>query len=96
MLHSADRTLAAAAAETITALALAPEDAAAVRLTQRYAAEIDDAADPAAALERLGPKLLAALEALGATPQARSRIKGGRAADAVPGKLQALRAAHRA
>lgn len=92
MLHDAGRGLTAAAADTITALELAPEDAAAVRLTQKYAAEIDNAEDSAAALERLGPKLLAVLDALGATPQARARLKNGQPPDAKPSRLTHLRA----
>jgi len=45
-------------------------------------------------LASLGPKLLAALEQLGATPAARSR-RGGGGGDAGPNRLQALRAARR-
>src|SRR6266536_3621101 len=59
LLRDSTELLAPAVAETIAALALKPEDAAAVKLAQRYAAAID--AD-AAALDFLGPKLLAVLE----------------------------------
>lgn len=82
---------------TIEQLDLQPEDSAAATLAERYAAAIDDAACAECggqrdALEKLGPKLLTALEALGATPHARpaaSRRGGG----AGVGKLAALRAA---
>src|SRR5258708_32494072 len=89
--------LARAAAETAAAPPGAPADSAAVKLAQRYAAAIDDADNRAEALERLGPRLLAVLEALGATPAARAKLKEGRAAGSgKPGGLQALREAHRA
>ncbi len=45
-------------------------------------------------LDKLGPKLLAALESLGATPAARARIKGGRSPDAPQSRLAQLRQAH--
>jgi hypothetical protein len=41
----------------------------------------------------LGPKLLAVLDALGATPAARSKIRKGVSADDGPTRLSALRAA---
>lgn len=44
---------------------LGPTDAAAIALARRYAAAIDAGDAPAESLERLGPKLLAALTALG-------------------------------
>src|SRR5258708_11436883 len=82
---------------TVTGLTLAAADSAAVKRAQRYAAAIDDADNRAEALERLGPRLLAVLESLGATPAARARLKEGRAAGSgKPGGLQALREAHRA
>jgi hypothetical protein len=122
-LRSADGLLAPAVAETVTALTVAPEDAAAVKLAERYAEAIDEAASIAAAvdqavdeldpdditgrqrlaalaakveaqtvLEKLGPKLLAALESLGATPAARAKLKGG-APTRAANRLQALRQA---
>lgn len=45
-----------------------------------------------AVLDSLGPKLLAVLEALGATPRARAARKGGAGGGSnVPGKLAAIR-----
>lgn len=46
-------------------------------------------------LETFGPKLLAALSALGATPAARGKRKGGGGDRAGENRLQALRAARR-
>ncbi len=43
--------------------------------------------------DRLGPKLLAVLESLGATPWARARLKGGKIPDAPESKLDKLRKA---
>ena len=90
MLRDSTELLAPAVAETIAALGLKPEDAAAVKLAQRYAAAID-ADDEGGALDRLGPKLHAVLESLGATPAARAKLKGGRPADGKPNRLQGLR-----
>jgi hypothetical protein len=67
-----DELLAPAIGETITALELGGKDVAAAQLARRYAAAIDQARSPAAALRALGPLLLKALESLGATPAARS------------------------
>lgn len=90
----ADRRLGPAVAETISALSLTPQDAAAARLAERYAREVDDAEDPAEMLDRLGPKLLSALVQLGATPAARAAVlKGG--ATGAPNRLDVLRAAGR-
>ncbi len=120
-LRPADDLLEPAVAATVEALTTAPEDAAAIRLAQRYAATIDRAVQVAADLDEippedydtgkliqtlrakveaqavladLGPKLLAALDALGATPAARARLKAG-GAPSVPTKLAALREARR-
>jgi hypothetical protein len=94
-LRSADELLAPVVEESIAALTLSPEDAAAVRLVRRYAAAIDEAGT-AAALESFGPKLLAALNALGATPAARTRLRDGiGGAPGVASSLAALRAARR-
>jgi hypothetical protein len=96
MLRDAGELLGPAVAETVAALTLTPADGAAVKLAQRYAAAIDTAESPGEALERLGPKLLAALESLGATPAARARLKEGKGSGGKPSGLQALREAHRA
>jgi hypothetical protein len=93
-LQPADGLLAAAVAETIRALDLVPADAAGVALALRYADTIDQADNRADAVERLGPKLLAVLDALGATPTARARIKTGGAPSA-GNDLDRLRAARR-
>lgn len=75
---------------------LTDEDIAAVRLAQRYAAAIDDGDTDT--LAQMGPKLLAVLEQLGATPKARAVI-GTRIAAVkdtsgpTTTKLQAIRAA---
>lgn len=93
-LRSADTTLAHAVAGAVDSLTLSPEDGAAVRLARHYADAIDQADDPGKALEVLGPKLLAVLDALCATPAARARVVKG----VVPGgptRLQILRDARR-
>jgi hypothetical protein len=94
-LRSAGELLAPAVAETIAALDLSTEDAAAVRLAGRYAATIDTAEDRAEAMEKLGPKLLAVLESLGATPAARAKLRGGAPTHA-ESRIAVLRAARRA
>lgn len=77
-LKDAGELLAPAVEATIASLRLEQQDAAAVKLARRYAAAIDDAADPIGALRYLGPQLLSVLESLGATPAARVRLlKGG-------------------
>lgn len=93
-LQPADDLLVPAVAATVEALCTAPEDAAAVRLVQRYAAAIDGAVDRAEAMEKLGPKLLAGLESLGATPAARARLKTG-GAPVVSSGIAAIRQARR-
>src|SRR5260370_38438836 len=95
MLRDAGELVGPAVAATVTGLTLTAADAAAVKLAQRYAAAIDGADNRAEALERLGPRLLAVLESLGATPAARAKLKEGRAADSgKPGGLQAPPEAH--
>lgn len=82
-----------AVAATVRALTLTPADTGAVRLALDYAAAIDDADEQADALAALGPKLLATLEALGATPAARAKAKpttGGKPESQL-GKLRAAR-----
>lgn len=96
-LRAADALVAPAVAETVANLDLGPADAGTVRLTERLAAEIDSA-DPAmraTVLDRLGPRLLSCLEALGASPRARAQLgKGGTPRGG--GKLDQLRAARSA
>lgn len=63
-----------AVTSTLDALNLGEQDKAAAKLAIQYARHIDDAATSAeqeAAIRRLGPLLLDALEALGATPRSR-------------------------
>lgn len=89
-LQSVDGMLGPAVTETLHQLNLSPQDTAAARLARRYATAIDEG--DAETLEKLGHRLLAALESLGATPRARALIKKGNASEA-GGKLQTLRAA---
>src|SRR5262245_61273110 len=86
----------AAVEETIEALTLQPEDKAAVQLARKYATAIDEAdpEDRAEVLEKLGPKMLTALESLGATPAARAKLKGG-APTRAQNRLEAIRSARR-
>ncbi len=91
MLRDSAELLAPAVAETIAALGLKPEDAAAVKLAQRYAKAIDGAESESDALAIHGHRLLAVLESLGATPAARAKLKGGKPADGKPTRLQGLR-----
>lgn len=95
MLRDADDLLVPAVRETLNALDVQAEDAAAVRLALRYAHTIDSNADTAWAMRWIGPLLLDALEQLGATPAARARL-GKKAADAPVGQLAKIRAARRA
>lgn len=88
-LRPAEDTLAFAVAETLDTLALAPEDRGVAVLAALYATLIDELP---AALPDIGPKLLACLEALGASPRARAAIsKGGPTGGS--GKLARLREA---
>lgn len=95
-IRAADHLILPEVRHTIEKLTLLPEDSAAATLAERYAAAIDQAACPECggqreALKDLGPKLLAALEQLGATPRARAgAVKGGGAGG---GKLAAIRSA---
>lgn len=127
-LRSVDGLIAPAVAETLRNLPQKPEDAAARRLAERYARDLDDAAvvsatvtkalrellhldvegavelhdrfltlatriEETAVLASIGPKLLAVLESLGATPRARALTAKGGGSGAGTGKLGALRAA---
>ena len=96
MLQDAGKTLVAAVAETLNALDLTDEDTAAKALAVHYAEVIDDSRDQAWAMRWIAPGLLDVLEQLGATPAARSRLKGGKPADAPVSQLAKLRAAKRA
>jgi len=99
-LHDTDHLLLPAVNDTIAALDLTAEDAAAVKLAQRYAAAIDatlhDPRAHASAMRWIAPQLLDVLEALGATPAARSRLKKGGDKDDKPSRIQGLRDARRA
>lgn len=99
MLRDADELLRPAVAASISALQVTDDrDAAVVKLAERYAAAIDDAEsdERTAALRDLGPKLLAALTALQATPAARARQRTSKGGDgAGQGGLAQLRAARR-
>lgn len=90
-LRSADELLAPAVAETLAALDLKPEDAAAARLAVRYAEIIDAAREPAWAARWLMPLLLDTLERLNATPSARARMAKGQQAPRGPSQLDQLR-----
>lgn len=78
--------------ESLGSLELRPEDAAAQALALRYARAIDEAYEPEgrAVMNDLGPKLLAALVELGATPKARAAA-GHPPAPTSGSKLAALR-----
>jgi hypothetical protein len=101
--------------ETLATLGLLPEDSAAKKLAQQYAKVIDSqnghcraCDDPdcgrsqgsAWAMRWLGPLLLQALEALGATPAARAALAKGKdktpAAKSQLDKLREARTARRA
>ncbi|HEX7038674.1 MAG TPA: hypothetical protein VF202_01015 [Trueperaceae bacterium] len=94
-LQPADRLLTPAVNATLKHLDLAAADDAAVVLARKYAAAIDAGTDET--LNDLGPKLLAVLESLGATPRARAALqKGGAGGQGQgQGKLAAIRAARR-
>lgn len=74
--------------DSLTDAELLPRDGAAVRLAQRYAAELDDGDGDT--VDRLGPKLLAVLTALGMSPAGRG-VKGGNGGDGVRSRLDELR-----
>lgn len=101
-LRSADELLAPAVAETLGALDLDGEHAAAAKVAERYARVIDQAKDQAWAMRWLAPLLLDALGELGATPLAKAKqakqAKGPKrlGGTGVPNRVQALRAQHQA
>lgn len=85
---------------TLDALILEPADTGAAELARKYAAAIDDLApdDMPRLIGTIGPSLLRALEALGATPAARAKVAGnltGPRQLSPLEKLRADRAAHR-
>jgi hypothetical protein len=94
VLRDADKLLAPAVERTLRELELGTVDDAVATLAQSYAAAIDDDTD-GEALGELGPKLLAALQALQATPAARAKVKPRGGGDAGQNRLQALREARR-
>ncbi len=87
-LVSVDRLMRPALDETVRMLELEKSDAAVVRLAEAYASAIDNDGE----LRQMGPLLLACLNALRATPAARSKLKEGKPV-ASENQLQALRAA---
>jgi len=95
VLRAADDMLGPAIAETIAALDLSPEHAAAVKLAERYAKVIDGAQDVSYAARWIGPLLLEVLGELGATPAARARLDKGKKPPAGPSRLDELRRARR-
>jgi hypothetical protein len=90
----AEDTLAGAVAVSLAGMTLSPEDQGVRRLAEQYALQIDQAEDRARALEVLGPKLLAALDALQATPLARARVSKG-VTPSGPSPLDRIREARR-
>jgi hypothetical protein len=93
VLRDADDLLAPALETSLDALELTGADSGVAQLARGYARAMDEARDPAWAARWLGPELLKALESLGATPMARSRV--GRQPEPPRGtpQLDALRAA---
>lgn len=95
VLKDASELLWPAVAETLAALQPGPEDAAACKLAQRLAQNIDAMTDQVYAMRWLAPELLKVLDAIGATPDARARIsriaKTGAAPSAEPSRLDQLR-----
>lgn len=122
-LRPTEQLLGPAVAESLQQLGDDPQDVAARRLVERYAAQIDEAAVASAyaaqaaavaddepdlrqrlqalekqleernAVEKLGPKLLQALESLGATAYGRSRMSRSGGESSGPSKLDKFRSA---
>ena len=100
-LRDASELLWPAVAETLATLDLSSEHAAAAKLARRYAQVIDSmpdhaprgAPDQAWAMRWIGPLLLDALEALGATPRARAaqKVKGTQDKPRARSQLEILR-----
>jgi hypothetical protein len=81
--------------ETLAALELGDQDAAAAQLARRYAAAIDCAADSSAALRAFGPPLTRLLSELQATPASRKTASKPPGLKAV-NPVRDLRTAHAA
>lgn len=80
--------LVTAVRKAVGALETAPVDQGAAQLAITYARAIDAGGD----LDKLGPQLLAVLEALGMTPRARAAVaKGGPSGNASANPLDELR-----
>lgn len=79
-------TITAAIETTLAALTLDDADTAAAELARKYAAAIDalEPADVPRLIGTIGPSLLKALEALGATPAARGKVKASMSATLAP------------
>ena len=73
--RDADDLVLPAVETSIEALGLDATDTAVAQLARGYARVLDTARDPAWAARWYGPELLKALDALGATPLARARLK---------------------
>jgi hypothetical protein len=73
--------------KAMASMEVAPEDAGTAALIRRYAWEIDKGEE----LQKLGPPLLAAMEALGMSPRARALLKGGKVEPPRNRKLDELR-----
>lgn len=84
-------TMTRAVAAALRDAPLLPQDAAGKALVRQYAKAIDEAAGSLDAISDLGPKLLAALSALGLTPAGRGVKGGAQGGNAVAGKLDELR-----
>lgn len=99
-LRPADDLLVPAIRATIGALDLPETDTGLARLAERYGAAIDSATPESQArtLLDLGPKLLSALESMGATPASRARIekKAEPTSPSGPSELDVMRASRAA
>ena len=91
-MRDADELLSPAIAETLAALDLKPEDAAAARLAEVLAVTIDRARSQEWAARWLAPELLRVLAALEATPASRPQQEQ---APAAPSGLNQFRSVHR-
>jgi len=94
-LRDADELLLPCVNAAIAALELQDRDQAIAALARRYASVIDDCANPEWGMRWIAPLLHEALESLGATPVARSKVKEGKQFSGT-GQLAALRSARRA
>jgi hypothetical protein len=95
-LRDADDLLTPSVQQSLEALDLGPEHAAAAQLALRYAKCIDRAQDVAWAARWIGPLLADVLAELGGTPMARARLdKGQKQRPAGPNWLDDMRRARR-